>query len=862
MDTQESYDKKETAGSPQESINQENVWACAESSSEEKYRTIGRIAVGCPRKNKTFSVLYRDRIFYAVDRAIVSVMMDREKETAGIDSAEDGTKETKESIEYITTVESTISAMHVSSGLISLGTVTGEIVLMDLENRIIFRDNLQTGVYSISHTKEAILVSVQYALLKIDILEKNCYGLSSPAEDTGVRYREYGPDRKKYQAIAEMNDIVLFIDVIETEAEKVIVYSNSNTLFINEQSVRYTGNIMFMRAILLPDQTVRIAVGLSTRKVHMYTYKNRVLKLQHIISTKGLITDGILLPSSTIVVLNNSINIYDHANQMECIGMIGPYEQDILKAFLIGLEYTPQEDRIDCCGDAQKDGMLRKDKNSCVEDTLYGEKGRSKPVLEQIYESLYIVLDGGSIFKYAPEKKLLPTPGEEPETEGKDQVLWEIYKNLARIDFLWNGPVNIASGSTERIRALKVWKNCIVTASGPSVRIFKIHNSQPYEVFRPVVDGFPINGFIPRWNGMFVATSNNILKVYSFTHIYKIAVGSVAHKGNILCEKYKACVSRRKDETIKKEEALEEEVSLRNEVSRYIEEEIEFDGQTPFTAVKQELSLTTVPVVNPSKEEIEYAASTIQCDLGIGNNHLVEKEKIYGFPFEISTVTSIDSSMLLISCSSSQKEFSNLFVLNRQLEIVQKVFVHSKTITHVSVSDGIVATAGKDRRIAVYAVCQLKDLQSRGETESTENTENSEDLGLKLLDVRIDHKKEILTLAIHNKTVITASRDKTLITYRIEQGKLQIEKVQNMDRPVTAIRIDKERISTRKEESLILGDSAGYLHINNRAHKIHNSPISHIETYKTEENSFYVTATEEGVLKISNVKEFLKTSAK
>lgn len=833
------------------------------------FQTIGNVAVGASRKNRTLSALYRNRIFYVVDRAIISVQVEEEiKDRFLVKTKNTAEIAEYDAVEYITTVESTISAMHIRDGTISLGTVSGEIVLMDMENKILFKDNIQTGIYSISHTERSILVAVQYALLQVEIsgIDHSAENISADALD--AKYRECGLSKRKYQVIHEMNDIVLFSDTIETRKERILIYSNSNSIFIGGQCIKYTGNIMFTRAISLPDGSIRIVTGLSTRKVHIYTYKDEIIKLQHLITTKGLITDGILLPTNTLIVLNNSINIYDHRKQMECVGMVGPYDEDITKVLLVRTLKKSEKTGLE----RDKDNLQAHILNGEHEAAHIKSTDESKLALSQILNSLYIILDSGGIFKYLPQKKSLTPPEEteEYQNDGKKRteieassVLCGIYNKLNAISKQWSGTENISSGNTGRIKSLHVSGNCIITASGPWVRIFKVQNRRLCEVFRPIVDGFPINGVISDWNGQFLANSNNILKVYTPTQLYNIVINDMFSKIETLAEEYEKCLVQKKTSINTEQELAQKTALLRNKIDICMPERIQQNTQLPFTAVKQELSLTTVPVSHPSTEEIDYIYSTIQCDLGLANNHLVEKEKIYGFPFEISTITKAGDSMVLISCSSSQKEFSNLFVLNSQLEIVQKIFVHSKTITHVLVSNKIVATIGKDRRIAVYKVCLLSSI-SKAEHITIHRTEKPgkiEDFGLELLDTRIDHRKSILAACIAENRIVTSSRDKTLITYTIDQEKLQIETVQQINTPITAVKaLDKAAtaLNTSINTRLVLGDDTGHMHIGPNKHKIHNSAITHIDLYRSDERDYFVTASEDGVLKIIGAEELQK----
>ncbi|KAI5193053.1 hypothetical protein NEMIN01_2385 [Nematocida minor] len=794
-------------------------------------RNIGNAMAGIPRKNRTLSVLYKGRIFYALDRAVVSVPVEeRAGSTCGA---------VYSNIEYMTTVDSTISAMYINYDTVSLGTVAGEVVLMDLKSSsILFKDSVNTAVYSISHTQESILVSIQYQLLKIEIetstSEKVCSNKCTMenASETACN---------NYTTVREMNDIVLFSDVIHTNGGSVVVYSNSNSLFVDEQCVTYTGNVVFARAICLPDGSVRVVTGLSTRKVYIYEYQNKKLKLKHLVTTQSLISDGILLPNNTLIVLNNSISIYEHSSMMECVGMVGPYDEDIVKALVATDSAASSSSALSHAAHSPIDNADTLSTPHNVTTSAAGSSSASE--VDRIIDSLYIILSSGGVFKYAPRKKTLPSSDSMPCPVNNSNpslliahsALTSVYHMLDRLSALRNTAVNITSGNMAPIKAMEVYKDCVITASASTVRMFKIRNHQLVEVFRPVIDGFPVNAFVTDWNGDSLLTnSNNILKVYKSTKLYTFVVNDVIEKIEPFISKYASYISLLSDSAVDFDKLKNDSVILEKEVEHFTKNSLSIYDHLAFTAVKQELSLTTVPIPSPTPEESEYIYKTIGADTGLSNNHLLETDKIYGFPFEISTMLKINQT-LLVSCNSSQKEFSNLFVLNKDLETVQKVFAHTKTITHILSSESVVLTIGKDRAIAIYRMLQ------------------NENAPVELLDTKTDHKKEILTGYFRDNRIITASKDNTVKTYEIKNEKLSIVKTETVYNPVTSI----NSLEIKTKTVLILGDTNGCLTIDNIKHKLHNAPITHIEIYRSKAETSIITATNEGVLKITDIRDLI-----
>ncbi|KAI5131379.1 hypothetical protein NEPAR04_2248 [Nematocida parisii] len=780
----------------------------------------GCIISGLPRTCKRLSFLYKDKIYYAVDRSIISI------------NISENTQNSKETVEYITTAESKISSMYINNDIISIGTISGEIILMKDNGNIIYKKFINEFIYNIVHTDNNVYVSLLYKIVKIDYTQD-------------IKHTD------NYEIIKEMNDISMFFSVIPAENREILAFSNSNTLFTNSITLKYSQNIVFMYTHTQPNGNINVIIGLTNRKVYFYSYSNEKLSLTQIIHVQDVLCDIIVFSYNIyIIVMSNTINIYYCMNTAECIGMVGPYDDEILKVFL-------DKDRI---------------------SQEIANETDTNVIVNQVINQLYIVLSTGGVFKYTSNNNLLRLPVRISSSNNilDNSEYSEVYKNINRnilamheilqkILPLCNAPSNIISGNLSGISHLSIKNNYLVTANGPTVRVFFIsRNGNIEEIFRPVIDGFPVNSVITDWaimeNGKIISedfslitNSNNIIKVYKPTELFQIRKRHCESAEKLLL-KYNEILREydlNSEGSIQRNslnELLVETESFLEYIKNIYNENDKNKNNLPFTAIKQELSLTTLPHT-PEKDDIQTVFENIKTDLGLSTNHFLEVDKIYGFPFEISTFIKYSKDLVLLGCKSSQRAFSNLFVLNSNLETVQKVFTHTKTITMILSQDNVIATLGKDRKIAIYRVKQGK---ANFSPEDTEESFRENDFGVEFLSSRIDHKKEILAAEMHDTEIITSSKDKTVNTYSIQNEGLNLIKTDKVTVPATAIHV----LMINSHKYTMLGNNNGYIFINGNTKKLHNSRITNIRSYTSEDGQqFIITASEEGIIRTTKLSD-------
>ncbi|KAH9385260.1 uncharacterized protein NEMAJ01_0156 [Nematocida major] len=779
--------------------NEELVKASHRSWTEPCKIAAGASLAGFPRSGKMLSCLYNGRVYYAVGRSVVSVPV--------------GFGDQEASIEYITTAESSISAMHINMETILVGTLSGEVIGVSLKNQVLFKRRVESTVYSLLYAPGKIFFSLMYKMMAMEY---------RPGAESAVCVEGAGT------VLQQMNDIVQHISVVQAKDTRVVAYASTDTLFVNSQMVKYVANVVFMQAVLTGSGAVRIVTGLTNRRIYIYEYENDQIVLKNLVYTCGMISGGVVLEDMLVAVLTDSISIYACGKNAERLCMLGPYNEDIVKVFV----KEP--------------------------DTSAGGKGRGKCDYREVVGRICIALGTGGIFGYMPSRGADECQLRSPKTLGEKiaqklpqeehALLETLHSTLSEMEALTKSCTNVASGNLARIKDMHTNGKWIVTASGPTTRVFSVEGGRIVEVFRPTVDGFPINAVVPDWNGSFLINSNNILKVYTPTQIYRMLARGGARAIQQLIERYNSLLEECRRQGPEARIGAEAKL-LQNALAEVAGGDAESKDPVPFTAVKQELSLSTIPQAPCGPEEREYILSTIRSEPGLSANHFLEVDKVYGFPFEISTFVKAKDTMLLVSCKSSQKAFSNVFVLNKSLEIVQKVHVHAKTVTHIFVSGETVLTLGKDRRAAVYRIaCEQSALPK---SELTEWFKPG-DFGLVLLDSRIDHKKEILAGHIGGSTVITSSKDKTINTYAIEDSALVLKHTETVQVPITSINSVSVRIDAPE---IVMGDADGDLHLGGKVYKAHNREVTHIGECTGPER-YLVTASGEGILKAIPVQEF------
>ncbi|KAI5192448.1 elongator complex protein 2 [Nematocida sp. AWRm77] len=363
------------------------------------------------------------------------------------------------------------------------------------------------------------------------------------------------------------------------------------------------------------------------------------------------------------------------------------------------------------------------------------------------------------------------------------------------------------SGHTDAIVSVDTLGDLVLTGScDRTVRIFQAGSCAPmlYEIARPVISGYTMAGavFIDE-DTVVSAADENILRVYKATNLYR--------------------QNRKKKE----------------------------DAALSFTATQQELSLTTLPS-NPEEKERCTVASVSLSEMGLLTNQFCEVGKVYGFPFEIKELKALPGKMVVLGCKSSQKEFSSLFVLNTEYQIVQRVEAHTLNITKIAVSPSQehICTVGRDRKVALFGVVEGRERFAEAEVLPAFK---STDWGVKLLDVQRDHQREIfaVTFSSDGTAVYTSSRDKRLSTYSItEQGLSLVSQVET-DGHVTALYHSRTLFQGTEEGEVIAGQ---------RKTKLHSAPIQHITMVQTHPPKL-LTATEDGVIKTTALSKVYHTSA-
>lgn len=374
----------------------------------------------------------------------------------------------------------------------------------------------------------------------------------------------------------------------------------------------------------------------------------------------------------------------------------------------------------------------------------------------------------------------------------------------------------IISGHTSAINSIEVFQGkMILTASeDKTVRVFKFQNGDLSEVFRPVVGGYPIKS-AAYFNSstIAVACEENVLRIYKATALYNHIIGD-----NILGDNIPGI----------------------NGI-----DEIDSPENIPFTAQTHELSLTNTPYT-PRKEKQEEILTGPLTDTELSNNPFYEVYKTYGFPFEIEDMKCIENKLVLVSCRASQKEFASLFVLNTRFEIVQTLQVHTRTIKRIIISPKkkIVATFGRDRRVSIFEV--LSGRSNFSETEVLPGFTET-DKGLKLLDSRVDHTREILsaTFSADEAYLFTSSKDKTLIEYSISDKTLKFISKKNISSYAYSLAFNNT--------SLLMGTEKGSVLFKDSSYSLHNSPITHLKVSEIEGNLCLISGTSDGILRVDKL---------
>ncbi|KAI5180050.1 elongator complex protein 2 [Nematocida sp. AWRm80] len=400
----------------------------------------------------------------------------------------------------------------------------------------------------------------------------------------------------------------------------------------------------------------------------------------------------------------------------------------------------------------------------------------------------------------------LGTPGGPSLTnafQAKDKVYLQV--ELGGIYQAFPKVQSLVSGHTKEITSLDILDDLIMTCSeDKTVRIFQLKNNQLQEVFRPLTGGHALSSavFLNK-HTIAVTGEENILRIYNSTQLYRTAVLGEDSDTNI-----------------------------------------------PFTAVQQELSLTNLPHT-PEPEEQEHILSGMQMEIGLSSNPFYETHKIYGFPFEIRYTRAIKDKMILSCCKSSQQSFSALFVLNTSFDIIQKIESHTLNIKQilVSPSEDLVATIGRDRRVSLYK--RLDGIEHFPEEERLKDFQPT-DSGLKLLDSRIDHKREIHSLSFSPDSTIlyTSSKDTTIISYTTQNNKLDHLATTTTQTEITSLACLP--ISTNQPNQpnycLVQGSISGMVTCSLFSLWLHNSPILYMSFIKYSDILYLVSVTRTGIL--------------
>jgi len=352
-----------------------------------------------------------------------------------------------------------------------------------------------------------------------------------------------------------------------------------------------------------------------------------------------------------------------------------------------------------------------------------------------------------------------------------------------------------SSGHTGAVRSLEVLGPLLITSSQDStVRVFRVsEKGEVAEVFRPLVSGHEMYSADFLEDGVVAsAADENILRIHTETSLYRKTVGKEEKKG------------------------------------------------LPYTAVQQELSLTTIPHT-PAEEDQKQMESAALADSLMHVNAFCEHQRVYGFPFQIREMKCIRGRAVLIGCHASQKQFAALYVVNKRYRIVQKLEIHVLGIRKIAISPcgEFAVTAGRDRRVSL-----LRITRGRGKFAAEEVLPafEEEDTGVKLADLREDHTREILSVCFSSDSArfFSASKDRKVITYRIEGDRLVMEETETVQEVVTSL---------YHEGTLFKGTVKGDVVAGGNSHRLHNSPVTQISSVEVGGTRYLVTATEDGVIR-------------
>lgn len=329
---------------------------------------------------------------------------------------------------------------------------------------------------------------------------------------------------------------------------------------------------------------------------------------------------------------------------------------------------------------------------------------------------------------------------------------------------------HILGGHTRRVRSVEVRNGLILTASDDrTIRMFRIEQGRAVEVFRPLTGGHAIASasFITE-NTLIAAPEDTVMRVLEGTQLFAHSVSAGEKKNQ------------------------EQDLPLECK-------------NIPFTAGKQELSLTNLPVFAISEEEKDQILRDFPTDVLLRTQQFHETQKVYGHPFESACVKCLDGSLILSASRASQKQHASLFITDaRTYEVKERIDVHSLGITQIITTETQehILTVGRDRLIAIFRY----DRASKK---------------VALLDTACHHRRAVLAAAFvevdaydqsRNISVITTGKDKMMHIYTMEEaGKLALEMSVHLPFAATGLAAVERREPSGHTPSLLVlcGTSEG-----------------------------------------------------
>ncbi|KAI5187815.1 elongator complex protein 2 [Nematocida homosporus] len=352
------------------------------------------------------------------------------------------------------------------------------------------------------------------------------------------------------------------------------------------------------------------------------------------------------------------------------------------------------------------------------------------------------------------------------------------------------------TGHRLRVRSVDLDKGLLLTSSDDAtVRVWALRDNRLVEIFRPLTTGHPLvfAGFLDT-NRILVAADENLLRTYTSTQLYDTITNAAPNTAS--------------------------------------------NSTKPFTAYAQELSLT--PTEEKEVNPILQPTDLIGLEPSLTRHMFTETHRAYGYPFEIATAAIVRHKLIAAASKASQREFATLIISTLDSEIIQKIPVHDLGITFIIVSkcQSFLATAGRDRRVALFKIIQDPTLLT-----GTTNRFQPGHWGVQLIGTLAIHRREILAIcfAEDSQKLFTTSKDGTLCEYSTTNS-LTLLKQEPIPELTTAL--------THYQGQLIRGTHSGHLLTPHHQFRLFNSPTTQLTIGTLAHHPVLISTSLEGTIRI------------